>query len=278
LKKMCCLTTLITKKCKKLCRKEPPEIVFPMDDEEKRNKRLAKNRESARNSRKRKKLYLQHLEERVSALTEEVAALTQELETTSLFPPPERKYKGVFLAYNSSIVETIKQARQTQTPDEELKALLSYFDSRRGATGVERQGYIEYLLNSLVDVCLPTQLKHLVTTIKPESSGFSSGECPWDDLFSRLDLTPEQKEVVSRLRQEFLEKKLLYSHVHTSLQKVRKCLLRRSSNINECMERCLSSLSPSQICDIVLRFSDETLSQEVSKLYRQLYIHNNTNM
>lgn len=149
------------------------------------------------------------------------------------------------------------QARQKQASDEELKSLLSYIDSRRGATGVERQGFIEYLLNSLVDVCLPSQIKHLVTSVKPETNGFSSIECPWDDLFSRLDLTPEQKQKISQLRQEFLEKKLLYSHINNSIQKIRKCLLRRSNNLHESFQNCFGSLTPGQICDIIVRFSDE---------------------
>lgn len=253
--------------------KESIEDLIPINDEEKRSKRLVKNRESARNSRKRKKVYLKHLEERITELTEEVAALTQELETTHLFPPPEHKYKGVFYSCSIHLVESLREARQKQSSDEELKAMIKLLDSRRGATGFERQGFIEYLLNSLMDNCLPIQLKNLVTSIKPERNGFSS-ECPWNDLFSTLDLTPEKTKKILQLRQEFLEKKLLYSHTFNDVQKVRKILLRRSNCINESLGKCLKNLAPTSLCDMIIRFSDQTFNKKVTNVEEEMHTHN----
>jgi hypothetical protein len=48
------------------------------DRQKKKSQRLAKNRESARNSRRRKKAYLQTLEEKVAMLTDELNDLKRE--------------------------------------------------------------------------------------------------------------------------------------------------------------------------------------------------------
>jgi len=53
-----------------------PPVATPTDN--KKTKRLAKNRESARNSRKRKKAYLQMLETKVSKLTQELSDLKRD--------------------------------------------------------------------------------------------------------------------------------------------------------------------------------------------------------
>ena len=57
------------------------EIIFPFQTKvkpllhtiEKMNVKLARNRESARNSRKRKKVYIELLEKKVESLTNELA-------------------------------------------------------------------------------------------------------------------------------------------------------------------------------------------------------------
>jgi len=50
---------------------------------EKLNVKLARNRESARNSRKRKKVYIELLEKKVEQLTQELAQTRKQLELNS---------------------------------------------------------------------------------------------------------------------------------------------------------------------------------------------------
>jgi len=58
------------------------EMGIKYEDVEKLNQKLERNRESARNSRKRKKIYVELLEQKVNHLTQELNATRRQLELT----------------------------------------------------------------------------------------------------------------------------------------------------------------------------------------------------
>mmetsp|Transcript_23674 Transcript_23674/g.23429 ORF Transcript_23674/g.23429 Transcript_23674/m.23429 type:complete len:85 (+) Transcript_23674:318-572(+) len=47
--------------------------------------------------------------------------------------------------------------------DEQIKDILETLRIKMGANGVERQGYIEYVMHQIADISLPGQLKTLLS-------------------------------------------------------------------------------------------------------------------
>lgn len=132
------------------------------DPDAKRVKRLAKNRISARNTRKKKKQNLQYLESRVASLTEEVDSLRQEVceeDEDKVNDQMSQKYRSD----KQSMFDQLKEYLKHDGNDDQIKAILDILRLKMGANGVERQGYIEYVMHQIADISLPGQVKSLLS-------------------------------------------------------------------------------------------------------------------
>ncbi|CAD8097113.1 unnamed protein product [Paramecium primaurelia] len=113
--------------------------------------RLAKNRESARNSRKRKKIYVELLENKVKELTEQIKQLESNLQ----------QYKIKNLQLESFREDYHKQLSQ-------LNGLQSIqiLQEQYGATSQKRWSVCTELINLLIESTIPIEIKKLMESAK----------------------------------------------------------------------------------------------------------------
>lgn len=141
---------------------------------EKRQRRLAKNKESARKSRKRKKHYIDFLEKKVNALTQEADRLRQQI-------------------YKKPNPGTSNDLRDALLQGVNIKDTIETIQEKLVQSCEQRKEHIQFLVEEVLDVMIPTHAKLLLVSCQNPDV-----EVP--------ELTPEQinsvKELQSVLAQE----------------------------------------------------------------------------
>lgn len=211
--------------------------------------RLAKNRESARNTRKKKKQQLQLLEKRVAELTEEVETLRQEAEGHSQFRKGEicQKYKSD----KQKLYEKLETLLQENGSEQEFKDIIETLRVKLGANGVERQGYIEYLIHQISDVSLPQQVKTLLNTEQVKKTYF------WDELLDLNHTKSEQQGHMEQYLNMVIQRSEEFKSTMKKLKRIKKCLLRRTGHFQNLIDYISSQLTARQIASLLVRINKE---------------------
>lgn len=148
---------------------------------EKRQKRLARNKESARKSRNRKKHYQEFLENKVKVLAQEANALRNQL-------------------YQKSEELVLSSA-----PNKELRSKIDTISEKLFSTCSQRKEHIKFIIEEVIDVMIPSHAKFLILAC--QSTDVAVPELTAEQIHSIKELQPviiqEQKklnEVVTELR------------------------------------------------------------------------------
>jgi len=136
---------------------------------EKRTKRLARNRESARRSRKKRKQYLNLLEAKVSELTAELAserkkneALTGGNKMRSSVSNSDEALVQKYREDRDALYNKLSDGLQGQCDETQLSAIIDSLRLRLGATGSERRGAIKYFFDQIVELVVPNHMRCLM--------------------------------------------------------------------------------------------------------------------
>ena len=116
-----------------------PAPVENQDNDSQNQYRLQRNRESAKASRERKKIYIQHLEEKVQRLSEEVASLKHAQSIPQDTPSTEQFLMKTFSKGEKQLFENLQStlAQPTDTADEECDVIINEIRNRIGSVGIE---------------------------------------------------------------------------------------------------------------------------------------------
>ncbi|CAD8117206.1 unnamed protein product [Paramecium sonneborni] len=131
--------------------KQTRQKVIVESDSSDGKSRLAKNRESARNSRKRKKIYVELLENKVKELTEQIKQLEQNLE--------QYKTKNLQLEnFREDYYRELSQLNGFQS--------IQILQEKYGSTSQRRWSVCTELINLLIESTIPIEIKKLMESAK----------------------------------------------------------------------------------------------------------------
>lgn len=211
--------------------------------------RLVKNRESARNTRQKKKKQLEYLEKRVAELTEEVETLRQETKTSEEYANGEitKKYKSD----KQKLYDRLEELLQKEDAEAEIQQIVETLRVRLGASGVERQGYIEYLIRQISDIALPNQVKILLNQGSNKSNYF------WETLLDLNFIPTVQHEQLDFYIEMVHKKTEDFKNTMKKLKRIKKCLLRRTGHLQSILDYISAQLTATQIAALLVRISKE---------------------
>lgn len=182
------------------------------DKEARRRERLARNRESARQSRARKKVALSKVEERAAQLTEEVLELRRQQLARA-----EPTLRAQYAAMISRLEPIANNPSRSVEEQAELVAALKQLRERYGANCEERSMLREHTFTQLRQLLMPPSVKFMLWLSQQDASFFHDVEDEadsggagssggggsdakgslWAMLCRELGLTPDQQ---SKLR------------------------------------------------------------------------------
>lgn len=221
------------------------------DEEERKNKRLARNRESARNSRRRKKQYIQYLETRITQLTQEVTLLRSGMTSSSV--PPDQG----FMTQRKELYTRLSIA--VQRPDvseEEIASLLDELSVKLGVDAMGRQDLVNRLFQQTLEVMIPQHVKYFLWASDQDVDFFqpapSFDQTSWRELITDGGFTQEQCAAIREYKGILTQEKDKMSDILKQLKKTRETLERHSLTFQRYVEDLRSFLGPRQCAAFLL--------------------------
>ncbi|KAF4323556.1 hypothetical protein BBO99_00003124 [Phytophthora kernoviae] len=240
-----------------------------LDSDEKRQRRLARNRESARQSRRRKKQYLELLEEKVSQLTESIDATR-----ASHLEHADESLNSVRKEILETLTEDLKNGGTEESVSEKIRQGIMLIQERFGPNSVERLAVKDYNFRQLDNLLLPPYCRFLLWLSIQDESFFDeanalgakngAGDVPekkkapvmvkkdtlWSTLTNDLALTYEQDEKLKSLYKtgdsKSKSERRRVALAVTYLSKLKKSLEQRSEAVQRHTELLHSILTPEQ--------------------------------
>ncbi|KAF4677387.1 hypothetical protein FOL47_001973 [Perkinsus chesapeaki] len=248
--------------------------------------RLTRNRESARESRKRKKIYLEMLEDKVQKLSTEVNRM--------------KEYAATGLSLESLDQETKNNVNQLRaavssgnTTSVELFSLVDTLLVRLGSNGVERRVGIEKDLEQLTELFIsPVNMllfwlnerrlgpfsygsgnnRTTETTVSAEGRQPTALEAnnahanevkrDWTQLEGQLGLSGEQKAQLQQIEEMLTQEKQQTLSCLRAIEHMKRALSIRAYSMQKCVENLRGMLSPVQAAKVVSWLYDQASSKE----------------
>ncbi|CAK65253.1 unnamed protein product (macronuclear) [Paramecium tetraurelia] len=184
-----------------------------------------KNRESARNSRARKKIYFELLETRVQELQDENDKLREQCTTLSKsienFNKQQDKFSQ-FLEQQEKLFERLEDCIKQGKDATEIEILLDALKYRTSSNKQERIDAAKSYSYSILDVCLPLQTKYLFS-ILDDKDFFSKDSRNYTDylrdVFKKIDTKTDDFGNNEKIKQKLGSAK---QNMHDSFKKIKK--------------------------------------------------------
>ncbi|CAG9314309.1 unnamed protein product [Blepharisma stoltei] len=195
---------------------------------EKRQRRLAKNKESARKSRKRKKHYIDFLEKKVNALSQEADRLRQQL------------YKKPNIHGNNH------ELRNALIHGENIKDTIESIQEKLSQSCSQRKEHIQFLVDEVLDVMIPNHAKLLLVM------------CQNPDI-EVPELTPEQISSIKQLQPDLAQEQAKLKEVVGELKQVKEEMSELLDWGGKIPQEMCEYLTNEQVAEILLSLESENV-------------------
>eukprot|EP01017_Pseudomicrothorax_dubius_P014835 TRINITY_DN17351_c0_g1_i1.p1 TRINITY_DN17351_c0_g1~~TRINITY_DN17351_c0_g1_i1.p1 ORF type:complete len:455 (+),score=102.75 TRINITY_DN17351_c0_g1_i1:450-1814(+) len=236
------------------------------------NVKLERNRQSARKSRRRKKVYIDMLESKVEMLNSQLN------EAYGLLEQNTGGLEEIYL--NSTVLSHLKeeptafinQLKQSEEAEDEV-AISQLLDSYRHLLEANRSGrpnLADQMYCQFTDVIVPLQVKFFMSLLKGQNLHKPTPETAAYDEILKAVPEFEKCKAMMQLNQKLLEmKKADVNTVINSMEDSKKELLQRMGTFQGLMDEISGSLSPVQISKLILfldkfRTGDDKLQKQLS--------------
>lgn len=184
---------------KPLTRKRGRGSVSNIAGEDQKTRRLEKNRQSAKESRLRKKYYMQNLEDKNSILEKEKAKLLRKINQL------EEREKLNYLSHVDT-VDQLLQGRQDLYDrlelsleeggtKAEINTIIAQLRIRSGSYGTERKNLVNNLFKSIIDLSFPNIVKYMFWACEHDTGIFE--ELNEEDLAKYKRMSKYKKEEIA---------------------------------------------------------------------------------
>ncbi|CAK63956.1 unnamed protein product (macronuclear) [Paramecium tetraurelia] len=247
--------------------------------------KLAKNRESARNSRARKKLYYELLETKVKELQEEIQRL-KESNQARICNKIEENFQ-TFLEQQQQLFDKLETCLLKNKENFEIEIILDALRYRTNSNIQERKDAARQYCESMIEAYLPIQTKYLIYSLENNKDFFalqSEDYTDWmKETFKKLQIQPDQIKKVRRIKSKLQSvtnniSEYNYTFKFSSIQKIQdqlKVIQSEAIQVDLMWEQLKEHLTPVQLGKCILTMKQNSFRQELktSSLFPQLKNH-----
>ncbi|CAD8196578.1 unnamed protein product [Paramecium octaurelia] len=239
--------------------------------------KLAKNRESARNSRARKKLYYELLETKVQELQEEIQRL-KEFNQAKLCNKIEENFQ-TFLDQQQQLFDKLETCLLKNKDNFEIEIILDALRYRTNSNTQERKDAARQYCESMIEAYLPIQTKYLIYSLENNKDFFALQPEDYTDwmkeTFKKLQIQPDQIKKVRRIKSKLQS---VTNNISDSIQKIQdqlNVIQSEATQVDLMWEQLKEHLTPVQLGKCILTIKQNSIRQELqtSSLFLQLKNH-----
>jgi len=213
---------------------------------ERQKKRLARKAELARESRRRKKFYIQDLENKVKQLTRKNEEYQRMYTNVTAIETSKEKERE---AAQQRIRQRLSELVQKPDMDEDIRAELSHLVKQFVVNSRERQSGVEYHMervqNSLV---LGPQLKFALWGLSQLDDFYEQPEGLWKSVMGKhVGVSPSQLEALKSKRPVIRKERKKFSEMEGNLKRLRTQISEQLTSINKELDEIQKILTPLQL-------------------------------
>ncbi|KAL4448766.1 hypothetical protein ABPG74_012855 [Tetrahymena malaccensis] len=214
-------------------------------------KKVMKNRESARNSRQRKKIYIELLEKKISELTNQIEEQCVNIEKSQkeiCKILDNYTHIKAFVQTRHDYLQKIGEMAYAEKPNnEQLGYILDSLRLRIGAQGTCRQKAISLYFRTIMKNFMQSTFPYLIYGYQPnmgEDQEFN--RCV--EIFKKICTISDETQVFKFLPylKKFLEIRTNFKDCFQRMKKIRKSVFKREESIEKLLDG-LSLLHPTQM-------------------------------
>ncbi|CAD8128080.1 unnamed protein product [Paramecium sonneborni] len=221
--------------------------------------KLIRNRECAKNSRKRKKIYLELLENRVNTLKEELDKCKKIIKGHNSYMQQiesNTQLQNYFLC-RQQLFEKLEFAVQNNSDKNEVNMLLDQMRLRIGG-GNEKIKASNYFLQQIMEMSFPDHVTYLLW-----ASGLNLNETNWFiDLSREINISDLQMKSLKKSYQNIEQDREQLKEIIKQLQNVKENLDQKTNSLENFIDDLRKILTPIQVAKFLLGLEKNKFQKE----------------
>ncbi|CAD8184014.1 unnamed protein product [Paramecium pentaurelia] len=239
--------------------------------------KLAKNRESARNSRKRKKIYLELLENKVTKLSEQLDlfkdvndktySLAQNLQIKLTQKKEQDQTKCI-------LFNNLQTSLQNNASETNVDSIIDSLNKKFGSASQERQFLIDHYARQINENCLAPFCNYIIQIAKKQDDIFCQNEQNMNlNLLTQLKLADKQKQILLKKQQKLAKH---YQDISNSVNQIMdtKFLIQKElASFDSTLDQLRTELRPSQVAKLLLAIEKKDMQNHFKESFEKFFGH-----
>ncbi|CAD8062743.1 unnamed protein product [Paramecium sonneborni] len=247
---------------------------FPGNNFGDKEDKLAKNRESARNSRRRKKIYLELLENKVTKLSEQldifknVNERTQQLAINlqnKITQKRDQDQTKIILFSN------LQNSINGNVGEINIDPIIDSLNKKFGSGSQERHQLIDHYARQIYENCLAPYINYIIGVVKTEQDIFSNSEHTQNTILRNLKLTDKQRQILQKKQQKLLRHQNELENTLSSIQEVKNQIQTELTSFDLTLEQLRRELKPSQVARFLLSIEKKDMQHHFKEQFEKCF-------
>ncbi|CAD8154908.1 unnamed protein product [Paramecium octaurelia] len=247
---------------------------FPGNNLGDKEDKLAKNRESARNSRRRKKIYLELLENKVTKLSEQLDVFKNVNERTQQLAinlqnkiTQKREQDSTKMILFSNLQNSING----NAGEMNIDAIIDSLNKKFGSGSQERHQLIDHYARQIYENCLAPYINYIIGVAKTDQDIFSNQDQTDNTILRNLKLTDKQKQILQKKQQKLVRHQNELANTLSSIQEVKNQIQAELSSFDQTLEQLRRELKPSQVARFLLSIEKKDMQHHFKEQFEKCF-------
>ncbi|CAD8190336.1 unnamed protein product [Paramecium octaurelia] len=239
--------------------------------------KLAKNRESARNSRKRKKIYLELLENKVTKLSEQLDlfkdvndktySLAQNLQIKLTQKKEQDQTKCI-------LFNNLQTSLQNNASEANVDSIIDSLNKKFGSASQERQFLIDHYARQINENCLAPFCNYIIQIAKKQDDIFAQNEQNMNlNLLTQLKLADKQKQILLKKQQKLAKHYQDISNAVTQIMDTKSQIQKELASFDSTLDQLRNELRPSQVAKLLLAIEKKDMQHNFKESFEKFFGH-----
>ncbi|EAR94136.3 basic region leucine zipper protein (macronuclear) [Tetrahymena thermophila SB210] len=254
----------------------------------KENQKLVRNRESARNSRKRKKIYLELLENKVTQLNDilqdskRICCASEQLLNNL---QTQIQYKNDQQTNKTILLNNLQNSLNSNASENDVGIIIEGLKRKFGSNNPERMMVLDYCFKQIAEQMLPVHMKYILYVASESKDIYSPDQDKDDELENQnktqefefpkiiqsLKLSESQKKKAIKMQKKLSKEKEKLEQLVNNMYETKEKMKKELNSLDETMENLIKDFKPSQISKFLLSIERTQYNNHMKQAFQKFF-------